>query len=91
MGIEGPIIDCWGDVSVSKIRCDTLEMFKGVQVTELYIFRSANTYPEGCELKLTVDHDPSIVMKVTILGEPFKQLQKLILATMGFEDADEIE
>jgi len=74
-------------------RSDFEAMLKDVQVIELFIYRDSDrgNYPNGCELTLTSSHDPSRTMKVSILGDPFKNLQKIILATIGFEDADEIE
>ena len=88
MGVEGPMTDVWGGVSPSKVRENILEMFHDVSITELYIYRDGNRYPDGCQITMNSQHDPNRQMKVTILGQPFKDLQTLIFATLGFEHGD---
>lgn len=75
------------DASIKQIIYD---MLKDVRVTNLYVYRDTNNYPDGCELTLTPLNE-FVEMKINITGEAFKQLQTIILATMGFEDADEIK
>ena len=90
MATEGPLTDPWGTVLPEKVRIDILEMFSDVDLSEFQVYRDANKYPEGCELTLRVGFDYNRTIKVTIWGDAFKNLQTLILATMGMDDCDEI-
>ncbi len=65
-------------------------MFRDVNVEALAIYRDGKNYPTGCELTLRSTKDYNLQIKVSILGQPFQELQKIILATIGFEDADEV-
>ena len=94
---DGPLTDAWGDVSEAKVVAKMHDVmddaFKNIQIEEIFIYRDSNNYPDGCELtfRTWASKNPMAPIKVAILGQPFKDLQKIILATMGFEDADEIE
>ncbi len=75
------------DATIKQIIYD---MLKEVDITNLYVYRDNNNYPDGCVI--TVKPKTEFAeMKISILGPAFKELQTLILATMGFEDADEIK
>lgn len=65
-------------------------IFQDVNVEELFIYRDNKNYPTGCEVTLRSAKDYNMQIKVRILGHPFQELQKIILATIGFEDADEV-
>lgn len=94
---DGPLTDAWGDVSVGKVEAKIHEIMdaalQDVQIDEIFIYRDANNYPDGCELTLRTwaSKQPMAPIKIKILGEPFKDLQKLILATMGMADCDNVE
>jgi len=87
---DGPMTDAWGSIDPGKVRCSILEMLDDVSLSNVEVYRDVNKYPEGCELTLMVMHDPSRKIKITIFGDAFKNLQSLILATMGMDDCDEI-
>lgn len=65
-------------------------MFRDVNVEVLYICRDSKNYPNGCHVTLRSVKDYNMQIRVSIVGQSFKDLQTLILATIGFEDADEI-
>lgn len=95
---EGPLTDVFGNVSERKIEikfCEMFqELFKDVQIERVVVYRDLNNYPDGCELTLrswgTTLAPVTPNIRITILGDTFKDLQKLILGTMGFDDADKI-
>lgn len=65
-------------------------MFRDVNVEALYIYRDSNNYPSGCHVTLRSAKDYNMQIRVSIVGQSFKDLQTLILATIGLEDADEV-
>lgn len=93
---EGPLTDVFGNVSETKVKAaihDVMDdAFKNIQVENIFVYRDTNNYPDGCELTFRIwsSQNPMSPIKITILGQPFKDLQKLILGTMGFDDDDKV-
>jgi len=93
---EGPLTDVFGSVSETKVETKICAVFdelvKDIQVERVVIYRDRNNYPEGCEISLcswgTTLSPVLSKMRITILGDAFKDLQKLILGTIGFDDDD---